>query len=148
MLNNTDEISDIDTDNDISETLDTEDVIDMDNTETQDICDIVNLMTDKKEVEIKIANDNERISKNQMTKYELVRIIGERTAQLNRGAKPLIKQNNKTEKLSYKEIAIEEIKLDMIPLKIKRLVKTNKGNQYEIWQINELKKEHLMNILN
>ena len=54
-----------------------------------------------------------------MTKYELVRIIGERTAQIKQGAKPLIKQNKKTDSLSYKEIAIEEIKLDMTPLKIK-----------------------------
>ena len=83
-----------------------------------------------------------------MTKYELVRIIGERTAQLTRGAKPLIKQNNKTDSLSYKEIAIEEIKLDMTPLKIKRMVLTNDGYQYELWNINELRKDHLMNILN
>ena len=101
-----------------------------------------------KEKEIKIADKNKRLSKNQMTKYELVRILGERTSQLTRGAKPLIKQNSKTDKLSYKEIAIEEIKLNMTPLKIKRLVSTNDGYQYEIWYINELRKEHLMNILN
>ena len=82
-----------------------------------------------------------------MTKYELVRIIGERTAQLTRGAKPLIKQNKKTDSLSYKEIAIEEIKLDMTPLKIKRMVLTNDGYQYELWNVNELRKDHLMNIL-
>ena len=36
----------------------------------------------------------------------------------------------------------------MTPLKIKRLVLTNDGYQHEIWNINELRKDHLMNILN
>lgn len=147
MSENTEEFSDNESPlEEISETLDTEDVVDT--TEIQDICDIVNLMNEKKPKEIKLAEKNKRISKNQMTKYELVRLIGERTAQLTRGAKPLIKQNKKTDKLSYKEIAIEEIKLNMTPLKIKRLVLTNDGYQHEIWNINELRKDHLMNILN
>ena len=147
MSENTEEFSDNESPiEDISETLDTEDVVDT--TEIQDVCDIVNLMNDKKPKEIKLADKNKRISKNQMTKYELVRVIGERTSQLTRGAKPLIKQNKKTDKLSYKEIAIEEIKLNMTPLKIKRLVLTNDGYQHEIWYINELRKDHLMNILN
>ena len=147
MSENTEDFSDSEnTIEEISENLNTEDVIDT--IETQDICDIVNLMNEKKEKEIKIAGPTKRLSKNQMTKYELVRILGERTAQLTRGAKPLIKQNKQTEKLSYKEIAIEEIKLNMTPLKIKRLVSTNNGYQYEIWNINELRKDHLMNILN
>jgi DNA-directed RNA polymerase subunit K/omega len=147
MSENTEDFSDTETPiEDISETLDTEDVIDT--IETQDVCDIVNLMNENKEKEIKIADSSKRLSKNQMTKYELVRILGERTAQLTRGAKPLIKQNKQTEKLTYKEIAIEEIKLNMTPLKIKRLVSTNNGYQYEIWYINELRKDHLMNILN
>ena len=147
MSENTEEFSDNETPiEDISETLETEDVVDT--TEIQDVCDIVNMMNEKKPKEIKIVENSKRISKNQMTKYELVRIIGERTAQLTRGAKPLIKQNKKTDSLSYKEIAIEEIKLDMTPLKIKRMVLTNDGYQYELWNVNELRKDHLMNILN
>ena len=146
MSENTEEFSNNESEIEISDTLETEDVVDT--TDSQDICDIVNLMNDKKPKEIKLAETNKRISKNQMTKYELVRIIGERTAQLTRGAKPLIKQNKKTDKLTYKEIAIEEIKLNMTPLKIKRLVITNDGYQHEIWHINELRKDHLMNILN
>ena len=146
MSENTEDYSDNDSPNiDASETLDTEDVID---TTDMDVCNIVNLMNEEKPKEIKISDKEQRISKNQMTKYELVRIIGERTAQLTRGAKPLIKQNKKTDSLSYKEIAIEEIKLNMTPLKIKRLILGNDGYQYEIWHINELRKEHLMNILN
>ena len=129
----------------ISDTLDTEDVID---TTNMDICEITNLMSEKKNEKIIIASNDNRISKNQMTKYELVRILGERTTQLTRGAKPLIKQNKESESLTYKEIAIEEIKLNMLPLKIKRFVLTSNGSQYEIWSIDELKKDHLMNILN
>ena len=142
MSENTEEFSDNDS-IDISETLDTEDVINT--TELQDDCEIVNVMQEKKELKIPIVDKNKRISKNQMTKFELVRIIGERTTQLTGGAKPLIKQNKETDKLSYKEIAIEEIKLNMIPLKIKRLTMSNNGSQYEIWEINELKKRNKLN---
>jgi DNA-directed RNA polymerase subunit K/omega len=117
-----------------SETLNTEDVINE--------CDIINFMANIKKIEITTTEKNKRISKNHMTKYELVRIVGERTAQLTRGAKPLIKINKLSDELSYKEIAIEELKQNMTPLKIKRLV----GNSYEIWNIDELQKEHLMNI--
>lgn len=145
MSENTEEYSETESNVEVSETLDTEDVVDV--TE-QDICDIMNMIALEKKIPILIAPKEKRISKQQMTKYELVRIIGERTAQLTRGAKPLIKQNKKTDKLSYKEIAIEEMKLNMTPLKIKRLVNTNVGSQYEIWEVNELEKAHLMNILN
>ena len=136
MSENTEEFTDT-----ASEVLETEDVVD--NTEN-DECDIESLIIGEKEIEIPIIDKDKRISKNQMTKYELIRIIGERTAQLTRGAKPLIKKNKKSEDLSYKEIAIEEVKLNMIPFKIKRPV----GNHYEIWDISELRKDHLMNILN
>ena len=145
MSENTEEYSETESNVEVSDALDTEDVVDA--TE-QDICDIMNMIALEKKPPILISSKEKRISKNQMTKYELVRIIGERTAQLTRGAKPLIKQNKKTDKLSYKEIAIEEIKLNMTPLKIKRLVNTNVGSQYEIWEVNELEKAHLMNILN
>ena len=145
MSENTEEYSETESNIEVSETLDTEDVVDA--TE-QDVCDIMNMIAETKKPPILISSKEKRISKNQMTKYELVRIIGERTSQLTRGAKPLIKQNKKTDRLSYKEIAIEEIKLNMTPLKIKRLVNTNVGSQYEIWEVNELEKAHLMNILN
>ena len=42
-------------------------------------------MSEKKEKEIQICDKDKRISKNQMTKYELISILGERTAQLTRG---------------------------------------------------------------
>jgi DNA-directed RNA polymerase subunit K/omega len=85
------------------------------------------------------TDPNKRTSKNKMTRYEFVRIIGERTMQLTKGAKPLIKQNKQSMEFSYKEIAIEELKANMIPFKIRRFVK----DHYEIWKIEELNKKHL-----
>ncbi len=86
-----------------------------------------------------VVDSSKRTSKNKMTRYEFVRIIGERIMQLTKGAKPLIKQNKQSMELSYKEIAIEELKANMIPFKIRRFVK----DHYEIWKIEELNKKHL-----
>lgn len=98
---------------------------------------------DIEEPEINISDTvvppEKRTSKNKMTRYEFVRIIGERVMQLTKGAKPLIKQNKQSMELSYKEIAIEELKANMIPFKIRRFVK----DHYEIWKIDELNKKHL-----
>jgi len=85
-----------------------------------------------------IVQKENKISINRLTKYEMVRILGERTKQLLMGAKPLIKNYNS---LSYEEIAEEELKLNMIPFKIKRPLPNGK---YEIWNIEELYKDHLM----
>ena len=86
-----------------------------------------------------ITDPDKKTSKNKMTRYEFVRIIGERVMQLTKGAKPLIKQNKQSLEFSYKEIAIEELKANMIPFKIRRFVK----DHYEIWKIEELNKKHL-----
>jgi len=86
-----------------------------------------------------IVDPEKRTSKNKMTRYEFVRIIGERILQLTKGAKPLIKQKKQSIEFSYKEIAIEELKTNMIPFKIRRFVK----DHYEIWKIDELNKKHL-----
>lgn len=82
-----------------------------------------------------------RFSANRLTKYEMVRILGERTKQLKMGAKPLIKNY---QDLSYEKIAEEELKVNMIPFKIKRQLPNGK---YEIWLLNELSKDHLMSYL-
>lgn len=89
---------------------------------------------------ILLENKN-RISINRLTKYEMVRILGERTKQLTLGAKPLIKNY---QSLTYEKIAEEELKLSMIPFKIKRYLPNNK---YEIWSLNELNKTHLLSYL-
>lgn len=89
-----------------------------------------------------ITSNEDRYSFKRMTKYEAVRIIGERKKQLILGAKPLIKN---VAGLSYDQIAIEELKNNMIPFKIKRPMP---NGTYEIWKISELKKEHLYYLLN
>lgn len=105
--------------------------------DTTEECDI--FTESSPEEQIYVSNEN-RISRNRLTKYELVRIIGERTKQLTKGAKPLVKN---IKDLSYEEIVLEEIKHKMIPFKIKRKV----NNKYEIWKIDELKIDHLHNII-
>ena len=82
-----------------------------------------------------------RISRNRLTPYEMVRILGERTKQLTMGAKPLIKNYHH---LSYDKIAEEEFKINVIPFKIKRPLPNGK---YEIWTLDELYKEHLLSQL-
>lgn len=83
-------------------------------------------------------NKEDRISSDRLTNYEMVRILGERTKQLTMGAKPLIKNY---QNLSYDKIAEEELKRNMIPFKIKRPLPKGK---YEIWTLDELKKDHLL----
>ena len=55
--------------------------------------------------DVKYLSDKERISVNRLTKYEMVRILGERTKQITMGAKPLIK-NSKN--LTNEQIVNEE----------------------------------------
>ena len=90
---------------------------------------------------IEFVSKENRISVNRLTKYEMVRILGERIKQLTMGAKPLIK-NHQT--LSYDKIAQEELIHNMIPFKIKRPLPNGK---YEIWTLDELQKDHLLHIL-
>lgn len=88
-------------------------------------------------IQMKFCLKEDRISCNRLTKYEMVRILGERTKQLTMGAKPLVKNYNM---LSYEKIAEEELKLNMIPLKIIRPLPNGKN---ELWLLEELEKEHL-----
>jgi len=120
--------------------LNTEDVDDED---TIDVCDLEDIMTEDVDKPIITVDKKDRIAKNQLTSKEANRLIGTRTLQLTKGAKKLIKENPKTEKLTYEEIAIEEIKLNTIPLKIRRYI----DGHYEIWEIDELNKKHLLHLL-
>jgi len=92
------------------------------------------IVTEKEPLEV---NNEDRISINRMTKYEYVRLLGTRTKQLSMGAKPLIKN---IQNLNSKEIAILELKNNIIPLIIKRPLP---NNTYEFWNIKELEKDHL-----
>jgi len=118
-----------------NEDLNTEDVIEND----ENCIEIDEPQFLKDDTHIPIVDAAHRTSKNKMTRYEFVRIKGERIMQLSKGAKPLIRKNKQSEELTYKEIAIEEIKTNMVPFKIKRFVK----DHYEIWSIDELDKKHL-----
>jgi DNA-directed RNA polymerase subunit K/omega len=148
---------------DIPENLDDEDNLDDDETIDDNDDDetlVIDGETDNKgcdiddeeyynqyETEVPIETPSEyvsvenRISCNRLTKYEMVRILGERTKQLTMGAKPLIKNY---ENLTYDKISEEELKLNMIPFKIKRPLPNGK---FEIWTLEELNKEHLYHLL-
>jgi hypothetical protein len=55
-------------------------------------------------IDIKCLVGADRISLNRLTKYEMVRILGERTKQITMGAKPLIKN---TKNLTNEQIVNE-----------------------------------------
>ena len=93
------------------------------------------------EKEASYVSKENRVSLNRLTKYELVRILGERTNQLTMGAKPLVKNING---LSYEKIAEAELLLNMIPFKIKRPLP---NGMFEIWALDELHKDHLLSQL-
>ena len=80
-----------------------------------------------------IVPNSQRITKAILTKYERVRILGDRIQQLTLGAKPMIKN---TGHLSVKEIAFLELTENKIPLIILRPLPNGKKEQ---WYIHELK---------
>ena len=90
---------------------------------------------------VEYVKKEERISAKKLTKYEMVRVLGERQKQLTMGAKPLIKN---FQGLPYDKIAEEELKLNMIPFKIRRPLPNGK---YELWTLDELNKSHLLSLL-
>jgi len=86
-----------------------------------------------------IVKKEDRITRPFLTKYEYVRIIGTRRKQLSLGAKPMVKVDGK---LTINEIVDEEIRNNMVPLKIKRPLPDS--NKVEIWSFDELEKSHLL----
>jgi len=79
-----------------------------------------------------IINKTGRLTKPYLTKYEKVRILGDRARQLAQGAKPMIKNSTG---LSHKEVALLELKNKVIPLIIERPI-PNVG--VEKWKLTEL----------
>ena len=84
-----------------------------------------------------IRRGDDRKSLNRMSRYEMVRIIGERIKQLTLGAKCFIKNK---EDFDYETLAMEELKAKLIPFKIIRYLP---NNIMEEWSIDELELEHL-----
>lgn len=78
------------------------------------------------------VKDDERITKPYLTKFERVRILGDRAKQIALGAKPMIKN---VEKMNPKEIARMELERGIIPLIIERTLPN--GNK-ERWRVSEL----------
>jgi DNA-directed RNA polymerase subunit K/omega len=151
-IDETDKIDDDVEFNDDSDNFDEEEDNELDleinNDEDNKLCDIDNEYYDddneieaQPDINIQYTKKEERQSLAKLTKYEMVRILGERTKQLTMGAKPLIK-NYKG--LNYDKIAEEEFKLNMIPFKIRRPLPNGK---YELWNLEELSKEHLLYLL-
>ena len=104
--------------------------------EVNEINKVVDIDFDDEEYQVKTSNRvpaNERITKPILTKYERVRLLSDRTQQLTLGAKPMVKN---IEGLTPKEIAIQELKVHMMPLIIKRPRPDGKS---EIWYTKELK---------
>lgn len=136
------------TDQDDEETIVDEDIVEGIESENNDDDDDI-IITDTidfgevKNIQLteEVLEKDKRITRNKLTKYEMVRILGERTKQLTMGAKPLVKN---IEGLSYDFIAEEELKLNMIPFKIKRPLPNGK---VEIWTLDELEKSHLLSYL-
>lgn len=86
------------------------------------------------------VNNEDRCSSNILTKYEVTRLLGERTTQLAYGAKPMI---NGVGGLSSRVIAQLELESKMIPIKI---VRPLPNGLKEIWSISELKLKDIHNV--
>lgn len=81
-----------------------------------------------------VVPTDKRITKPFLTKYERVRILGDRVQQLTLAAKPLVKN---TENLTPMEIALLELENNLIPLIIERPLPNGKR---ERWYLKELAK--------
>ena len=85
--------------------------------------------------QIKIS-DSERSTQSYINKYEIIRILCERTQQISDGSKPFI--NNYKKFTSAYEIACQEFKENKIPFIIMRTHPM--GDKYELWKLSELTK--------
>jgi len=112
-----DEESEIDTETDITE---------KDNQKDDDI------MKKIKKTHV-IVDNSERETKPILTKYERVRILGDRAKQLSLGAKPMLLN---VEHYGPKDIARLELEKGVIPFIIERPLP---DGRYERWKVSELK---------
>lgn len=78
-----------------------------------------------------VPND-QRITKPVLTKYERVRILGDRSRQISLGAKPMIKGLTN---MNPKEVARLELQMKVVPMRLIRILPTGKR---ERWKISEL----------
>lgn len=133
--------SELDVDNDHDSDNDNEN-----NDEDGDTCALDHIDSDSEDSDVDIIDEifeeeiaapvllpmEKRITKPVLTKYERVRLIGDRTRQLASGAKPMLKN---IKGLSSLEVAKLELEHNMIPLIIERPLP---NNLKERWFIHEL----------
>ena len=105
------------------------------NKQTSCLYNLENYIDEFEPVEVKktIIKDEDRITDPVLTRYEYVRILSDRTAQLAKGAKPMIKGDIK--KYSSFELAQLELKHKVLPFIILRPLPNSK---IEKWFIREL----------
>ena len=133
----------------LTEEINTNDIedSDTDSQKTDFSCDYEEIVEGEEPVNIFELDDNydadnivrgdKRKSSNKMSKYEMVRILGERVKHLKLGAKCFIKNK---EDFDYETVALEELKVKLIPFKIIRRLP---NNIKEEWKIEELYINHL-----
>lgn len=80
------------------------------------------------------VDDSERTTHPYITKYELIRVLSERTQQLADGAPPFI--NNYKKYTTAYDIAVQEYNEGKLPFIIMR--NSPMGEKYETWKLYEL----------
>lgn len=91
-------------------------------------------MIEEPVIKTQYVDADKRITHPHMTKYEYVRVLGDRMMQLSNGAKPMIKNFGD---MSIKEIAHNEIMNGVVPFKIERPLP---NGDIEVWGVGELTK--------
>lgn len=103
-----------------------------DEDEDEDIDNYEESFDDDKKIYDDIVKPEDRITKPVLSKYERVRLLGDRAKQLSLGAKPMLKN---VEHLTPKEIAKLELEHKTMPLIIERPLPNGKR---ERWYLHEL----------
>lgn len=117
----------------IYEYVETKDIDKEEESEEEGVDQIMgDISESESEEEEKYVNPEDRITFPVLYHYEKVRILAARTKQLTLGAKPLVKN---TDKMDAKEIAMMELKHNIIPIIIIRPLPNGKK---EKWYVREL----------
>jgi len=101
--------------------------------DNDDLLEDDDLLDDEYTIKNIYVSEEDRITTRKLTKYERVRILGDRTKQISLGAQKMI---NNIDYLSSKEIAELELQNKKIPILIKR---TLPSGEIEIIDTNSLK---------
>ena len=113
--------------------------IDRDDDDDGDDYDDINVDESNLTADLYVKPEDRRSTKI-LTQFERVRILGDRTAQIAQGAKPMIKN---VEGMDPKMIAQLELESKLIPIKI---IRPLPNGRKEIWELKELelKKKYII----